>query len=55
MSDIRCAFHASSSGKIEAVIKSAFEAPDTKSEIRILSLADTGGEVLLDSAIDIRE
>lgn len=42
-------------GKIEAVIKSSFEASHASSEIHILSLAETGGEVLLDSAIDIGE
>lgn len=54
-SQIRCGFHASRNGKIEGIIKSSFEASHATSEIHILSLADTGGEVLLDSAIDIKE
>lgn len=52
---IRCGFHASENGKIEAIIKSQFQADHATSEIHILSLADTLGEVLLDSAIDIHE
>lgn len=51
---IYCGFHTFENGKIEATIKSSFEASHSKSEIHILSLAETGGEVLLDSAIDIQ-
>lgn len=54
-SRIQCGFHASENGKIEAVIKSSFEASHATSEIHILSLADSLGEVLLDSAIEIQE
>ncbi|HBB26888.1 TPA: hypothetical protein DCZ36_00125, partial [Candidatus Gracilibacteria bacterium] len=54
-SRIQCGFHVSENGKIEAIIKSSFEANHATSEIRILSLADSLGEVLLDSAIDIKE
>lgn len=55
ISQIRCGFHAPENGKIEAIIKSSFEASHATSEIHILSLADSGGEVLLDSTIDIEE
>lgn len=55
ISRIQCGFHASENAKIEAIIKSSFEANDATSEVHILSLADTGGEVLLDSAIEIQE
>lgn len=37
------------------MIKSSFEASQASSEIHILSIADTGGDILLDSAIDIQE
>ncbi len=52
---LRYGFHAFAVGKINGVVKSTFEASHTTSEIHILSLADSGGEILLDSAIDIRE
>ncbi|MFA6090392.1 MAG: SufD family Fe-S cluster assembly protein [Candidatus Gracilibacteria bacterium] len=55
ISQIRCGFHAFQNGKIEAIIKSSFETNSSKSEVHILSLAETGGEVLLDSIIDIQE
>ncbi|MDD2916891.1 MAG: SufD family Fe-S cluster assembly protein [Candidatus Gracilibacteria bacterium] len=55
ISRIQCGFHAQKNGKIEAIIKSSFEANNATSEIHILSLADSSGEVLLDSAIDIKE
>lgn len=55
VSNIRCGFHSSANSKIEAIIKSSFEASHSTSEIHILSLAETGGEVLLDSTIDIKE
>ncbi|NCP76804.1 hypothetical protein GW819_03430 [Candidatus Gracilibacteria bacterium] len=54
-SQIQCGFHTQENGKIEAIIKSSFEANDALSEIHILSLAETGGEVLLDSSIEIQE
>lgn len=55
ISQIRCGFHAFQDHKIEAIIKSTFETSSSTSEIYILSLAETGGEVLLDSTIDIQE
>ena len=55
ISRIRCGFHSPVDWKIEAIIKSSFEADHSTSEIHILSLAESGGEVLLDSAIDIAE
>lgn len=54
-SRIRCAFHTPENGRIDATLKTVFEAGHGTSEIHILSLAETGGETLLDSAIDIRE
>ncbi len=55
ISQIRCGFHTFQNNKIEAIIRSSFEASSSKSEVHILSLAETGGEILLDSTIDIQE
>ncbi|OIP54069.1 hypothetical protein AUK10_01680 [Candidatus Gracilibacteria bacterium CG2_30_37_12] len=55
ISQIRCGFHVSDGGKIEAILRSSFEASHATSEIHIFSLADSLGEVLLDSAIEIKE
>lgn len=55
ISQIRCGFHVSDGEKIEAILRSSFEASHATSEIHILSLADSLGEVLLDSAIEIKE
>lgn len=41
ISRIQCGFHAFENRKIEAVIKSSFEASHASSEIHILSLADS--------------
>ncbi|MDD2891679.1 MAG: SufD family Fe-S cluster assembly protein [Candidatus Gracilibacteria bacterium] len=54
-SQIQCGFHTQENEKIEAIIKSSFEVNDASSEIYILSLAETDGEVLLDSSIEIQE
>jgi len=54
-SKICCWFHTSFDRKIECIVKSTFESSDATSEIHILSLAGSSGEILLDSAIDIQE
>jgi Fe-S cluster assembly scaffold protein SufB len=52
---MHCGFRASWDDKIEAIMKSIFEASYTTSEIHILSLAETRWDVFLDSSIDIKD